>query len=121
MDLKFKATPELVKLIGEEWKGEYTVKQLSAPEVLKITDECIDELRKKGHADVFDIPKALWNYRLFLKAVLKDGKPIKKEPPAKLFELLQMNVLKLNSLMPDERRELFLLSTTDGPLPADSS
>lgn len=109
---KFKATKKLVDLLGKEWEGEYEVLMLKGIDYLAVGDECIDELKKKGKKVVLgsDIPQSMFNYKLFCKAVLHNGKPIEQPVPGKLLEMLTEPVMRRNRLCPDEEREIFLES-----------
>jgi len=111
MDKTFNATKGLIDLLGEEWAGTYTIRQLNSTEFIHIADELIDDMRKQGR-DVFTVPAWYRTERMVYKSVLHNGEPVPFGTlPAKLFELLVLDVVSLNSLSPQEKQELFLVPT----------
>ena len=119
----FKATPKLVEALGEEWKGTYEVKMLMADEYINIGEELVDDLRKQGKEEVLpkDFKKSDWNMRLLHKAVLHNGKPIEKNIPSKLLDLLMPLVLQRNTMTLQEKQEDFLECSTGNPAEASTS
>jgi len=121
----FKATPVLVEALSEKWSGTYEVKMLMGDEYLSIGEEMMDDLRKSKKADEEvkpeDLKKSDFNMRLLYKAVLHNGKPLKKPIPAKLIDLLMPLVIRRNTMSLAERREDFLECTTENPVEASTS
>lgn len=103
----------VVKEIGEEWRGKYTVHLLNAREYLTVAEEMVQELResKEWNGQISDIDL---RYRITVKAVTLNNKPLdaKKEIPSKLYEMLSMFALPLNTLSVKEGQDLFLASST---------
>lgn len=104
----FKATQALVDLLGKKWKGTYEVHVVSAEDYIKMGNELFAKHKQ-------EIPRSDWNYGLILLSVRHNGKPLEKDVPPKLMEMLLPDVVKLNAYSLDEERELFLQSTTAKP------
>jgi len=103
----FKATPKLVELLGDKWKGTYEIRVLSGEDYIKMGNELFAKDK--------DVPRSQWNYSMVLLAVRHNGKPLEKDVPPKLLEMLLPDVAELNAWKLDEKRELFLESTTGNP------
>jgi hypothetical protein len=112
---KVTATKELVDALGEEWNGTYEIRLLPAIEYLNIGEEIMDDLRRKGKTQIRieDLKRSEFNYRLFLKTVLHDGKQLDAEKvPSKLFEWLMPKVVQRNTMELEAQQQLFLQPTT---------
>lgn len=109
----FEATPKLIKLLGKEWAGEYQVHILSAEEYIKMGNV----LFRKGE----EIPRSEWNFQTFLRCVTHNGKPIEKNVPPKIMEMLMSDVIELNAYTLTEERKLFLRPSTAKPREKDTS
>ena len=99
---------------GEEWAGTYTVEVIYAPESLQMYAEVAKEIKERGF-DPKDIQtlQTILNWKLLKYSAKKDGQPLPDRIPHKLYELLAPEAHKLNTLMLEEGRELFLQRTTE--------
>jgi hypothetical protein len=108
----FSLPQQIVKQIGKEWDGKFTVHLLNAREYLEVGEDLIAETRSKNPSWNGELPETELRYRLVCKAVTFNDKSINPETeiPSKLYEILQVEALPINTLSRQEVTDLFLPS-----------
>ncbi len=103
----FELPDDIIKQIGDEWRGTYTAKLLMADEYMRITEELVAKLRDKEGWNGLIPPTAI-HEAIIYAACQKDGAPLPKNLPAKLYEILVTVAVGMNTLSQAEEKALLL-------------
>ena len=101
-----------VAMLGDKWAGVYKIHILSAREYLQVGESLVQQQRQRdanwnGQMDMNEL-----RIMLVCKATLHNDKPVDPEMPSKLYEILSMIALPLNTISVQETEQLFLPSKT---------
>ena len=101
-------------MLGDKWAGVYKIHILSAREYLQVGESLVQQQRKNpnwnGQMDMNEL-----RINLVCKATLHNDKPVDPEMPSKLYEILSMIALPLNTISVQETEQLFLPSNKVNP------
>ncbi|MFA5307005.1 MAG: hypothetical protein WC365_06170 [Candidatus Babeliales bacterium] len=125
----FRMPDSIIKTVGKQWDGLYTVHELDAREYLQAqssaTSLMIEEyaLQNKDKPECEQlkwngiIPEDIMTLHIVCKSVTLNGIELspKFPPPSKIYEPLSWKALPVNTISKNEFEALFLSSATNNP------
>lgn len=107
----FELPQSILDIIGEEWKGKYTVYTISAKEYRLFLEELLQAKRMSnvewdGNLQVTEVQE-----HILRKTVKFNDGSLPEEMPSKLYDLLYNIAIPLNMSTPAEAKALFLGSS----------